>query len=239
MAKDNRIKRLCFILVAAVLVLALLLVLAMCNQSGSEEGDGDGTRQSWADYFLGNLQSPGDFEFDTFDWGDETEITTDLADGEGTIEGVVGMDGNLGNSDAAMAEDTPVLNLYSQIQDCVYLKMQSFGNYTGQGFDPASEYEPLEDGVSADFLPAYVMRETVKAEIYRLDIEPLLQVSVLPYYAEVRHGDGTYSDILVEGNATGMHTVEYRHWTTPERIKVCPGSGTTKSSTAISCEIST
>ncbi len=218
MAGNNRIRRLCIVLVATVLVLSLLLMVGMCTRVADGGMEEETTRQSWADYLLGNLQAPGDLGFETFDWGDDPIPDGDIL--EDAVGDLVGMNGGLMPSGEGLDDNTVILNLYGQIPDRVYLKMQSFGDYNGQGFEPAEAYMPIEGGISADFLPAYLMREGSDGEAYWLEIDPVLNVAVLPYYADARNGEDTPSDVCVEGNESTPHLTQYRHWTAVERKKL-------------------
>ena len=205
MDSKRRIRLFCTALVAVVLMLGLLLMLAVCGGMPAGHGTEEGTRQSLADLLLGDLLG-GEIFPETIDWETETDEPLD--------HGVVEMDGSLSSSDnggfPGAEDDTPVMNLYAEVQDRVYLKTRSFGDYTGRGFAEAEAYPSLCNNTTVDFIPAVAMEAVEETPVYRLEIEPILPVSVLPYYVCEREGQLPVSDVLVEGNSNDRHAVTYR-----------------------------
>ncbi len=98
-------------------------------------------------------------------------------------------------------------------EDTLYLKMQSFGDYLGNGFDPnVKAYEGLINNVySAHYLQSYTTNNTDK---YKLEITPdadsPLPTRVIPYYVrdevdtEVQN-----NDLIAVGNDSTMYAIYY------------------------------
>ena len=205
MDSKRRIRLFCTVLVAAVLMLALLLMLSVCGGTPAGPGSEEGTRPSLADLLLGDLLG-GEIYPETIDWGESETEEPDPWEN-------VNMDGSLSADEGGVPgtrDETPVLNLYANAVDRIYLKMRSFGDYTGRGFAEAVAYTKLLGKKTADFLPATVVRNTGKSPVYTVEIEPLLSVSVLPYYADDREGELPANDVRITGNADTLHTVTYR-----------------------------
>ncbi len=202
MEKEKRIRLLCVALVATVLLLALILAVAVCGGVPDEGAPEETTRRSLADILMDDLLSPEIF-LETLDWGEDT--TEAASDG---IDQLVGMNGALSAGGGAN-EDMVVLYLQGEAKDLVYLKMQSFGDYTGRGFVPAEAYPELLAESSADFLPSGLMGKD--SRVYTLEIIPAVPLSVLPYYVCEREGEIPVSDVLVQGNEEDSHTVLYMH----------------------------
>lgn len=124
---------------------------------------------------------PPDWDTLPPEWGDLT-----IPEGGSLADLLAGMDGSLGQAGAlaaGVASHLTVMNLYSTATDTVYLKMQSFGDYTGQGWDEAEAYEALIHGVySADYLPGLFMNEFSPHAGYDLVVTPVMPVNVIPYY---------------------------------------------------------
>ncbi len=201
----RRIRLFCTALVAVVLMLGLLLTLAVCGGMPVGDGTEEVTCPSLADLLLGDLMS-GEIFPETIDWESESDEPLD--------HGVVEMDGSLSSSEnggfPGSEDTTPVMNLYAEIRDRVYLKTRSFGDYTGRGFAEAEAYPSLCNNTTVDFIPSAAMAAVEETPVYRLEIEPILPVSVLPYYVCEREGQLPVSDVLVEGNSNDRHVVTYR-----------------------------
>ena len=218
MEQEKRIRLLCVALVVAVLLLALILSLAICGGLPNDGAPEETTRPSLADLLLDDLKA-GDIYPETFDWEGETnepdtDDTVDTVDTVNTVETVeppLTMDGDLaGGVPTPAQENTVVLNLYAETRDRIYLKMASFGDYTGQGFAEAPAYSALFGKGSADLLSGFILSQTAEGRTYSLEIEPVLPVAVLPYYTVRREGSLPTSDVMVDGNEREMHTVSYK-----------------------------
>jgi hypothetical protein len=219
MDKERKIRVLSVALVATVMMLAVILSFALFGGVPLENDPEETARKSLADLLLDDLFSPEIYpetlEEDSAEEDTEPDDPTDTetefttADGDGEPDEVpveIFMNGDLGNS-SGMDEHTVVLRLFGDSDERVYLKMQSFGDYTGQGFAPAQAYGKVINRASMDFLPSVMMDSNTKQ--YFLEITPVLTVSVLPYYADKREGEIPTSDVLVTGNDSGTHSVYY------------------------------
>ncbi len=157
-------------------------------------------------------------EWDTLppDWGDVT-----LPDDGSIADILAGMNGSLQNPAGALgagiASQLTVLKLLATDDDVLYLKMQSFGDYTGQGWAEAPTYGMLLDNslYSADYLPSRGIRASeLGRPQYGLWIDPVMQVQVIPYYAEATDGPIGTSDVLASvglGDAV-RRAYLYRHY---------------------------
>ena len=85
----------------------------------------------------------------------------------------------------------------------IYLKMASYGDYTGNGFGPAKEYSLLYGEYSASYiLPLLLPSEAG----YEITIDPKDGKYALPYYTL---GGGQVSDVYVSGDATSPYSLVY------------------------------
>jgi len=157
---------------------------------------------------------PGDWETLPQDWETlppdwEAEAEPDIPDK------AVGMNGDLARPDGALgegvAENLTIMNVFTEIKDRLYLKMQSFGDYTGTGFAEAEPYGPVYQGWSADILPSMVMADSGYGRQYWADIEPVIEIVAFPYYlAGVEDGDLQTSDVLAQGSTDVLRRFYYQ-----------------------------
>ena len=204
MEKSGTIRLLCVGMIAAVLVLSLLMVVAICGGI-PVLGEGDETVRKGFYDLLGE-DPTGPLQIETIDWENMT-MPPETTEEEGTLPAEPGMD-DKAELDGDMW-DTPILEVEPDADGYIYLKMQSYGDYTGQGWTEADAYDRLLDGASADFLPGSMIAQLTGASPYTLNITPLLEFSVLPYYALQVDGDDPVSDVKIEGNTTGPFRVWY------------------------------
>ena len=205
MEKIGTIRLLCVGMIAAVLVLSLLMVVAICGGVPVfGEGEDDTVRKGFWD-MLGE-DPTGPLPIDTVDWENMT-MPPETTEGDGTLPVEPGMD-DKAELDADMW-DEPVLELEPEVDGDIYLKMQSYGDYTGQGWTEGSAYGKLLDGASADFLQGSMIADLTGSSAYSLGITPLYAFSVLPYYAYQVDGDIPTSDVRIEGNTSGAFRVWY------------------------------
>lgn len=91
-------------------------------------------------------------------------------------------------------------SVYAQRSGLVYLRMASFGGYTGQGWEAATPYGgTLDGGYSMNFLPSLVIERMGLASAYTLRFEDM-GMGMLPYYNALGKGpvvgsDTQYTDI--------------------------------------------
>ena len=205
MEKIGTIRLLCVGMIAAVLVLSLLMVVAVCGGIPVlGEGEDDTVRKGFWD-MLGE-DPTGPLPIETVDWENMT-MPPETTEGEGTEPDEPGMD-DRAELDADM-RDVPVLEVEPEVDGMIYLKMQSYADYTGQGWTEAKSYSQLLDGASADFLPGSAYAALTGVAPYTMEITPLYAFSVLPYYAYGVDGELPISDVRVEGNTSGAFRVLY------------------------------
>ena len=150
-------------------------------------------------------------EWDTLpeEWGD-VELPEDIGDY------LAGMDGSLdmppGALGAGIASQLTVMEIYAEKDDRVYLMMQAFGDYTGQGWNAAASYKGETYGHGGVYgYPNYYMNGITPFHGYPLTVTPKMDVRVLPYYFVPQSDDPIQqSDVKAEGTADGPYTVYYR-----------------------------
>ena len=159
---------------------------------------------------------PEDWDTLPEEWGDLPYDPDDLADL------LAGMNGSLnmpaGALAAGVASQLTVMEIYAPKTDTLYLKMQSFGAYNGQGWNEAGMYGVSFDanGHSANYLPHFLMNEITPFTGYPLTVTPKMDVRVIPYYI-VADGDMNQlqtSDVKAVGAYDQTYTLHYRPYGT-------------------------
>ena len=207
MERSGTIRLLCVGMIAAVIVLSLLMVVAVCGGIPLLVEEDETVRKGFGFYDLLGEDPTGPPPFvDTVDWENMT-MPPETTEGNGDIPVEPGMD-DKAELDADMM-NTPILEVEPEVDGDIYLKMQSYGDYTGQGWTEAQAYGKLLDGMSADFLLGYMFADLSGAPAPSLGLLPLMEFSVLPYYAYQVEGDIPVSDVKVEGNTEGAFRVWY------------------------------
>ncbi|MBQ4113657.1 MAG: hypothetical protein IJD38_12750 [Clostridia bacterium] len=164
-------------------------------------------------------------EWDTLpaEWGDLPLDPDDLPYGpEDLADLLTGMNGNIGMPPGALAAGIAsrltVMEIYAEKTDTLYLMMQAFGDYTGQGWDEANAYGPAINGAgySALYMPHYLMNEITPFTGYPLSITPKMDVRVIPYYvvAEADLSRLQPSDVQAMGTTDRPYTLHYRPYGT-------------------------
>jgi len=136
---------------------------------------------------------------------EETETPDDGSEGNsgqldlsGNING-----GSLGNSDGEML---PSYIIWSTKDGRIYLRMKSFGDYNGRGFNEAEEYPILID---SSFSTLYLSSIALKGRGDVIDVIRIKSMNgqyVLPYYSDPFIGDIVQtSDVIVSGDATDFY----------------------------------
>ena len=101
----------------------------------------------------------------------------------------------------------------SEISGPVYIKLKSFGAYSGRSWSDATAYDKLIRSIyGADYLTASAFG--VFAPSYRIEIESLTGQYALPYYLMMENDrvfeyDVQKSDVLYEGNADAIYSAYY------------------------------
>ncbi len=184
--------------------------------SGSDESD---TQSPWVSGMEWPTLSHEPVTDEPIEWPTLPDGWDTLPEEWGTLPDVgsladwlAGMDGSLGSAAAGAASQLTVMTVHPDVTDTLYLKMQSFGDYTGQGWATAEPYTGLLwDECSADYLPGASMRSYGDAVEYSLVIDPLMPTRVIPYYLLVG-GDSELQadDTRATGGTDGAYTLCYR-----------------------------
>jgi hypothetical protein len=135
-----------------------------------------------------SFETDPDFEWPTLPEGWETlpeEWDTlpsewgDMVSPEDMADLIAGMDGSLGLPAGALAagvaSQLTVMEIYAEHTDSLYLKMRSFGDYTGQGWGDALSYDVTVGprGYSVAYLPYYLMNGIKPFGGYSLTVTPV------------------------------------------------------------------
>lgn len=155
---------------------------------------------------------PEEWETLPEDWDAEYPEVGDIADALAGMDGSLGMPaGALG---AGIASQLTMMKILAERNDRLYLKMQSFGDYTGREWSDAEAYGYHFDdyGHSALYIPHYLMDAPTPSAGYRLAITPVMDVRVIPYYLV---DDGSLdqiqtSDVKAVGAYGQGYTLRYR-----------------------------
>ena len=188
------------------------------------------------------LQTDPDFEWPTLpegwdtlpeewstlpeDWGDIPFDPEDLADLLAGMNGMTGM--GAGALAAGLASQLTVMQIYAEREDTLYLKMQSFGNYTGQGWEEAEAYGKGYGNYpySAMYMPHFLMDEITPFDGYPLVINPKMEVRVMPYFITTT-GDLEQvqtSDVKALGAYDLPYTLYYRPYGNYRPASLASGS---------------
>ena len=121
--------------------------------------------------------------------------------------GEIGADQGNSEGDPSLA-----LKLKDEKNGYLYLKLKSFGGYTGRSWNEATEYSEKIDGLySAGYLAALALGQTD----HNLDIEVMGDQYFLPYYISI-HGMSNHdiqsSDVIYRGDASKIYTVSYKDY---------------------------
>ena len=131
--------------------------------------------------------------------------------GAGSVGGGSSIDlgGSIGSGSGNGGKNNVCLRVKNEIADNVYLKLKSFGAYTGKGWKDAEEYGQLIDGnLSASYLASIAIDQTD----YLLEIESLSNQYFLPYYMSATvfgTSEIQNSDVMYTGNTENVYSVYY------------------------------
>ena len=129
--------------------------------------------------------------------------------GSGSVGGgsSVDLSGNIASGEGNGTNEL-CLRLKNEISDIVYLKIKSFGAYTGKSWKNAEKYDKLINGnLSASYLASIAIGQVDS----KLEIESLSDQYFLPYYMSPDSGeyDIQTSDVLYTGNTENVYSVYY------------------------------
>ena len=134
-------------------------------------------------------------------------------------EGLLAIDGGSGSSifddgssDLQPEEalrDRVIYSVYAETSGYLYLKVRSYGDYTGTGWKEAPVYtELLEDTWSAAYLTSFALTEaSQRAKTVR--IKSFCGNYGIPYYFTVGSGEVQADDTYFSGNTDDIYEIEY------------------------------
>ena len=124
-----------------------------------------------------------------------SEWEADSPDPDDIPENLVGAGGDIrrpgGALGAGIAAGLTVLEIKAEIDDRLYLKMKSFGDYAGQGWaeEPPYSIDGFA-GISVEFIPHLLMDQITPFSGYALTVDPVMDLRVSTYYpVTVEGGD--------------------------------------------------
>ena len=135
--------------------------------------------------------------------------------GGGTIGGEIG-NGGAQPTGATMFEVTSTIN------DTIYLKALSFGNYNPatNRWNAAPEYDiPVTAGQSAYYLPSLAL-DNSGATPYTLTVNPVGGIFALPYYSFNGSFPVQSSDTVMSGDVSASYVVNYFNWDNTAGIQI-------------------
>lgn len=138
--------------------------------------------------------------------------------GEGGSGGDLNGSGDIMGGEDGETEPTLALNLYADETGKVYLRLKSFGGYTGQGWDDAQEYGAVLDGTySLNYLTGAALKSAGYESVY-ISLEVLGADYYIPYYPAIGADNGyrvQTSDVLyssgtgIRGNLYSLYSYFY------------------------------
>ena len=131
-----------------------------------------------------------------------------LAIDDGSSGSIFG-DGTSNLLPSAGMEDVVIYSVWSEVSEYVYLRVQSFGDYTGTGWEAAPVYTALlENTYSAAYLTSCALEDAgQRAKTVR--IKSFCKDYGLPYYVRKGSGETQSDDTFCYGNTDDIYEVEY------------------------------
>lgn len=156
---------------------------------------------------------PEEWETLPEDWDAEYPDVGDIADA------LVGMGGSLNKPQGALgdgiASNLVMMKILAEQNDQLYLKMQSFGSFDGREWRAAGGYPYLYlDQYSALYLPHLTMNRVDQERGFSLEIDPVADARVIPYYLTSSHASSEYQnqDTMATGSTEIPYVLFYRHY---------------------------
>ncbi len=110
---------------------------------------------------------------------------------------------------SAGLEDVVIYSVWSDVTEYIYLKVQSYGDYTGSGWEAAPVYADLLDHTySAAYLTSCAL-EDAGQRIKTVRIKSFCKDYGLPYYFRVGSGDAQADDTFFRGNTDDIYEIDY------------------------------
>ena len=109
-----------------------------------------------------------------------------------------------------------MFKVFASTTEKIYLKIESGGNYTGNGWLDAPEYDKcINDKYSACYMPGMILKNDITARMNSVTIIPVENVIknyfLLPYYANIPTDEAFLqtSDTVVDGDGRKSYTQSY------------------------------
>lgn len=162
----------------------------------------------------------------TFEYGFLTVLGEGMLGGLGGLAGMINGDGMLdlsgmicGNELSNDGEDVVCYQVYNQVDDTIYLKLKSFGDYTGRSWGDAIEYDNL---IGLEFSADYLTGTAIDKTFSSVTIRSLNGQYALPYYMRRTYTseyDVQSSDVMYKGNTDEDYTVYYAQFDPAAKYK--------------------
>ena len=115
-------------------------------------------------------------------------------------------------SDYVPGEPNVVLEVKSTTTGTIYMRLMSYGDYTGTGWGAASEYERyIIENYGFNYLVAHALQLAGVAEEHKLEVKSYTSDYLLPYFLSMTQGDYVIqsNDVKFSGAHNGNYTVYY------------------------------
>ena len=109
------------------------------------------------------------------------------------------------------AEPVTVYYIFSSTGGTIYLKLKSFGDYTGSGWLEADPYAVEIDDFKIAFLTSKALEAAGRAEGY-MRITSVYHQYVLPYYTSKLGIENDTNDVRPLGDASSQYNLNYYSW---------------------------
>ncbi len=174
------------------------------------DNDGDGEADT-------NLDTDGDGEVDSnIDKDGDGEIDTEEDDNKtgGNLDdsGNIGGETIPGGSDYKPTPPSTVLQVKSTTSGAIYLRLMSYGNYTGTGWDAATAYEQyIIENYGFNYLVALALKLSDATQLQKLDVKSFTTDYLLPYFIAMEESNHVIqgNDVAFSGTHNGEYTVYY------------------------------
>ncbi|MDE6869004.1 MAG: hypothetical protein K2J83_07695 [Clostridia bacterium] len=129
----------------------------------------------------------------------------------GRGDGDIDTSGGIGGGGGADGQSVVALKVYSEASGVVYMRLQSYGNYTGKGWNPANPYTETVDGTCGmNYLTGYALAGAGRSGVY-MQVDVAGNYYYLPYYLAA--GNYNYriqsSDVLYSGDTGAVYSLYY------------------------------
>ncbi len=121
----------------------------------------------------------------------------------------IDLGGRLSSIDTTGGGNELCLRVKNKISDTIYLKVKSFGAYTGVSWEGATEYNNL---IKGELSASYLSSLAIGKEDSVIEIKSFTDQYFLPYYMsayDFNNCDRQISDVMYSGNTEDVYSVTY------------------------------